>query len=223
MDLNKFSSFYSGLLYDTLRFELKYKKPFVLEGDIKPLWNFKCPIFGRAFTCKGQKIRYPHFVIDDIRLDMLSNLKSDTILIYDTGSNVTSATFGDITALIAKLSGCKGAIFDGCTRDINAITNLQFPVFGKGTIPVDSYGHWQVEYYNKEIYMKGIDGIICVSPNDYIFGDKDGILIIPNKLINPLYKAAIEKSKKEEELRKAIKNSLSSINLIKEYTKRGIH
>lgn len=217
-----FNKLYSGVIYDTLHTDFKYDKPFVLSSKIKPVWDFRTIIFGKAFTCKGKLVRHARFIDDNIRLQMLSNIPKDSIMVYDTDCYYGVAHFGDITATIAKKSGCVGAVIDGCTRDVEAIENINFPVFCRGIIPIDSYGYWQVTDYNVGISILGINGSVIVTPNDYIFGDRDGVLVIPGDIIQSVYKKATERMKREEKLRNKIKNS-KRVNLVKAYKNTEIH
>lgn len=220
--MKNLKQFYSGLLYDVIHTDLKYDKPFVLNRKIKPAWNFNQHIFGKAFTVKGKLVRHSHFIDDTIRLNMLSNLKKDTVMIYDTEAYYDVAHFGEITATIAKKAGCNGVVLDGCTRDIEAIEKLDFPIFCKDITPIDSYGYWQVTGYNCDIMVSGEDGSIIITPDDYIFGDRDSVIIIPNRLIDDVYDNSIKKLKAEERLKEKILKT-KSINLIKAYQEEGIH
>ena len=213
---------YSGLLYDVMHSDLGYTKPFVLASEIKPAWNFNNYIFGSAFTCKGGIVEHFDLINDDIRLEMLSKITKNSIMVYDTDAYYKVAHFGDITATIAQRAGSLGVVIDGCTRDMDAIEKLKFPIFCRNTLPIDSYGSWQITEYQIPIYIRGMRGFVKINPGDYVFGDKDGVLIIPSELLSDLLNKAQKRLKKEEELKRKIIKS-SNTNLIKEYHQRGIH
>ncbi len=220
--MKDFSNLYSGIIFDAMIYDIKYEKPFTLNRKIKPAWNFNTKVFGKVFTCKGKPVRHPRFIDDKIRLNMLSKIPKNSVMVYDTECYFEVAHFGELTANIAKRAGCKGVIIDGCTRDIQYIEQLQFPVFCRDVIPIDSFGTWQIVDYNTNILVSGFSELIEIKKDDYIFGDRDGVLVIPNKLINEVYKKANNRLEREKALRNKIKKS-KNINLVKEYESNEIH
>jgi len=212
----------SGIIYDVLHTTLKYNKPFVLDRKIKPAWSFNTHLFGQVFTCKGKLVRHSHFLDDTIRLKMLSNISEDNrVMVYDTDRYYDVAHFGDITAAIAQKKGCKGVVIDGCTRDIEGIEELNFPIFCRDILPIDSFGTWQIIDYNCEIILPAIDGRVVVKPNDWIFGDRDSVLIIPEKLVDTVLVESEKQFEAEERLKTKILNN--NIDLIQAYGEENIH
>lgn len=199
--LINFNKLYSGVIYDSMKFDIGYNKPFVLNKNIKPLWNFDKPFFGKAFTCRGEKVVKE---IDDYkRLEAFKSIRKGQIYILDAGGDESVAHFGDITAKIIHRFGCAGAVIDGYTRDIKFIEKDRFPIFGKGIQPIDAYGRWQLVDYSCKIKIKDV----IINPQDYIYGDKDGVLVLPHNLINDIVKSAEERMKKEDKMRRFIKKS----------------
>lgn len=98
------------------------------------------------------------------------------------------AYFGELNANLSIRSGAVGTIVGGVTRDCTAVRNLDYPVFSKGYCCQDVRGRATLESHNQEIMLYGTS----INSGDLIFGDVDGIVIIP-KLIE------------EEVLAKAIK------------------
>jgi len=211
----------SGVIYDVLHTTLKYNKPFVLDRKIKPAWSFNTHIFGQVFTCKGKLIRHSHFLDDNIRLKMLSEIPKNRVMVYDTDRYYDVAHYGDITATIAQKKGCIGAVIDGCTRDIEGIEDINFPVFCRDILPIDSYGTWQIVDYNCEIILPAIDGRVVVNPNDWIFGDRDSVIIIPESLVESVVIEAEKQIDAEERLKNKILNN--NIDLIQAYEEENIH
>ena len=71
--------------------------------------------------------------------------------------------------------GARGAVIDGFIRDARQILAMGFPVFTTGLSPVDSNGRGDVVAYNVPIECGGV----TVNPGDIVFGDADGVVIIP--------------------------------------------
>jgi regulator of RNase E activity RraA len=87
------------------------------------------------------------------------------------------AYFGELNANLAIRSGACGVIVGGVTRDTAEVAKLGLPVFSKGSSCKDVRQRATLESYNKTINLDGVK----ISPNDLIFGDCDGVIIIPKK------------------------------------------
>ena len=104
-------------------------------------------------------------------------------------------------------------MIDGFTRDTKAIIDMEFPVFVRGIAPFDSKGRSDVIAYNVEIECGGV----TVSPGDIIFGDCDGIVVIPQSIEEEVIAASFEKVRGEKEVRNALLNGMSTTEAFKKY------
>ena len=97
-----------------------------------------------------------------------------------------------------------------------------FPVFCKDIFPVDAYGRWQITDYGKPIKMKGKNGNVKVNQGDIIFADGDAVICIHKNVAKKVLKYSLIRLKKENMIRKEIKNcSLNPKNINKLYKKVG--
>ena len=92
---------------------------------------------------------------------------------------------------------------------------MQFPVFMTGISPVDSSGRGDVIAYNVPIECGGVK----VNPGDIVFGDYDGVVIIPKKVENKVIEAALKKVSGENRTRGEL---LKGLTLKAVYDKYGI-
>jgi 4-hydroxy-4-methyl-2-oxoglutarate aldolase len=74
-------------------------------------------------------------------------------------------------------------------------------VFCRGTQPIDAYGRWQIVAYQTPIRLQGADGWVNVQPNDWIFADADGVLVIPEQLASTVCQLAEERVRNEDLVR----------------------
>ena len=210
MDLrSRFEKLYCGVIYDALTFDIKYPKPFVVDKAIIPQWDRENSqvLFGHAFTCKGRRVLHPEDIDDKIRIKMFRDFTDGCIQVIDTDGDNTVAHFGDISAKIAKEFGCRGAVIDGYTRDLKLIARDQFPIFCRGTFPVDAYRKWQIVQFQIDIILAGVDGQVTVLPGDYVFGDPDGVLVIPRDLAEDVCRLAEERLARENMVRDRLKGA----------------
>lgn len=157
-----------------------------LRSDIKPLADhFK--IAGRAVT-----VRLPDGENGAV-LEAIRAANEGDILVIDAKGNTNRAVAGDFVISLAKGIGVQGFVVDGVVRDIAAIRELDFPVFSLGTTVAagNKNGGGQV---NSPIAIGGV----TVQPGDYIIGDVDGVLVVPQEDAERIVAAAEAKVKKDE-------------------------
>lgn len=120
------------------------------------------------------------------------------------------AYFGDLNANMALRAGAVGAVIGGKTRDYSAVKALNFPVFSTGYSCADVRKRATTESYNKRIIVQGIE----VSPGDLIFGDNDGVVVIPQKYEDEVLKRAFESIEKEAKVRASITTGMQAKNIV---------
>jgi regulator of RNase E activity RraA len=172
----RYKRLYTGLVYDACEhFGLGGR---AMQSGIYPLVA-TMQVAGPAFTvhCVSTPSRDPH--THDIRLGMLRSMTPGCIQIRDTQNNRSCGQFGEISATAAKAAGCAGAVIDGSTRDSNYLIKMGFPTFCRFRNPAEAFGRFMAVDYQIPIYVGGIDGQMAVYPGDYVFGDNDGVVIVP--------------------------------------------
>jgi 4-hydroxy-4-methyl-2-oxoglutarate aldolase len=94
-----------------------------------------------------------------------------------------------------------GRVVDGYVRDSALLKRDGFPVYCRGTQPIDAYGRWQIVDYQVDVFLHGTDGLVRVRPNDYIFADSDGVIVIPGELGDEVCRLATERMARENRIR----------------------
>ena len=79
-------------------------------------------------------------------------------------------------------SDARGAVIDGGARDTDYILELGFPVFARYRTPIDIVGRWHLVAYNVPIQI----GHVHIEPGDYILGDRDGVIAVPQEVAEGL-------------------------------------
>ena len=115
-----------------------------------------------------------------------------------------SALWGELLTASAKARGAVGAVLDGYTRDTPQVLEQNFPVFCTGTWAQDSSVRTYVFDYRCDIEI----GQVTVHDGDIIFGDVDGVLIIPKEIMEETLSLALEKASKEKTMRKAVESGM---------------
>lgn len=108
-----------------------------------------------------------------------------TVLCFDCGGDMQPAHFGEMSCQLAYAHGCRGMLLAGNCRDTQYVLKMpDFPLFSFGTRP-NAFGGWIITEVNVPIYLPGhLTHYVKVMPGDFIFGDNDGVQLIPKRLVD---------------------------------------
>ena len=145
----------------------------------------------------------------------VDSLKQDDVLVCSTNGSTRICFWGELLSTAARARGARGAVIDGFIRDVRKIMEMQFPIFTTGITPIDSNGRGEVVAYNVPIECGGV----TVNPGDIVFGDADGVVVIPQTVETQVIEAALEKVSGENRTRDALQEGAT---LREVYDKFGI-
>lgn len=133
----------------------------------------------------------------------VAGLADGTVLCFDCGGDMQPAHFGEMSCQLAYSHGCRGMLLAGNCRDTQYVLKMpDFPMFSFGTRP-NAFGGWVITEVNQPIYLPGhLTHYVKVMPGDFIFGDNDGVQLIPQDLVDEVLlrvEATFEKENKERE------------------------
>ena len=140
-----------------------------------------------------------------LMLEALDNLKKNEVYVC-TGSSSDYALWGELMSTRALMCGAVGAVIDGYSRDTKGILKLDFPTFSHGRYAQDQGPRGMVVGYRVPIEMNGV----WIEPGDIIFGDMDGVCVIPQKVEMEVIHVAWKKAKGEKIVQKAIENGMTA-------------
>lgn len=130
-----------------------------------------------------------------------------------TGTMFRCANWGEILTATAKARKAAGAVVNGFHRDTPKVLEQQWPVFSRGAYGQDSAPRMKVLDYRCPIEIEGV----WIEPGDIVFGDVDGVLVIPQRLEVDVVAGALEKARAEKSVRKAIENGMSCTDAFRKY------
>jgi regulator of RNase E activity RraA len=125
----------------------------------------------------------------ELEIALVDSLKPGEIPVFACSNPLRIAPWGELLSTAAGVRGAAGALMDGCVRDIKAIKAMGFPVFHGGIAPLDSKGRGKIMTIDAPIECAGVP----VSTGDLIFGDADGVVIIPKAVEEKVLELAFEK------------------------------
>ena len=140
-----------------------------------------------------------------LMLEALDDLKTDEVYIC-TGSSPSYALWGELMSTRAIKLGAAGAVLDGYIRDTSGILDLGFPTFSYGSYAQDQGPRGKVIDFRCTLQL----GKVFINPGDIIYGDRDGVCIIPAESEKEVINGAIEKATGEKWVQKAIESGMSA-------------
>lgn len=138
-------------------------------------------------------------------LEALDDLKPKEIYVC-AGASPHYALWGELMSVRAQKLGAAGAVVNGYSRDTREILRLGFPVFSYGSFAQDQAPRGKVIDFRVPIRMDAV--LICTG--DLLFGDIDGVCVIPQDAISEVFTRAFEKARGEKRVRLAIENGMSA-------------
>jgi regulator of RNase E activity RraA len=195
---------YTAVLSDVLdSFGYRHQamRPFV-----RPLDEAKV-LFGRARTGLYMNT---YSVADgenpyEVEIELVDDLKPGDVAVFDCGGPTERiAPWGELLSTASIKRGAVGCVTDGLVRDVRLIRELGFPVFHGGIGPLDSKGRGKMMARDVPISCGGV----AVASGDLIFGDVDGVVVIPQAIAGQVIDAAIAKVKHENVTRDELNRGL---------------
>ncbi len=181
---------YSAVISDVLD-ELGYKEQ-AMGREIRPL-SPDFVLAGRAKTILWVDVYEagPDPYAGEIAA--VDSIKRGEVAVNCTNQSVRNAPWGELMSTATRARGGLGAIVDGLIRDSLRIINMGFPVFCSGLRPVDSKGRGIVLDCDVTVEVGGV----TVKPGDIVFGDNDGVVVVPSECEGEVFEKALDKVNRE--------------------------
>ena len=144
--------------------------------------------------------------------DSLDALKEGEVYVCAGGTSECAVWGGLMTTRAMKL-GATGVVIDGCYRDSKEILEVNFPTFGHFAFPADQKSRGLIIDYRCSISI----GSVKIEDGDFIFGDMDGIVVIPKKLTDVVLENAFQKLQTENQIRNALMKGMSAKDAFEQF------
>ena len=141
-----------------------------------------------------------------LMFEALDDLKPGEIYVA-SGASPRYALWGELMATRAKILGAHGALVNGFARDTDGIKALGFPCFCTGYYAQDQGVRGKVMDYRCALEIGGVR----IEPGTLLFGDKEGVLVIPRQAEEEVIRLALEKVRGEKLVAKAIRDGMSAV------------
>lgn len=169
-------------------------------------------IVGRAMPVQLADVVGPQSKPFGLMTEALDQIEPGEIYIV-TGGSQNCAAWGEIMTAAAKTRGGAGAVINGFHRDTPRVLEQNWPVFSRGSYAQDAGVRSAVVNFRCSIEIGGV----LIRPGDLIFGDIDGVLIVPRSLEAEVMTLSLEKATGEKVVRKEIEAGVSTTEVFKKY------
>jgi 4-hydroxy-4-methyl-2-oxoglutarate aldolase len=129
----------------------------------------------------------------DLEISLVDSLREGEVAVMACGGSERIAPWGALLSTASHVRKAAGCITDGFVRDTQTIRGLNFPVFHRGIAPLDSKGRGEVQAIDVPVMCDGVR----VESGDMIFGDADGVVVVPRQAEAEVLRVAFEKLSKE--------------------------
>ena len=198
----RYDRLYTGAIADML--DKKGCRNQVLPYYITPFTHAN-RIAGAAFTARGYPCATTTNDDTSTRLAILDSITPGTVSAWSCGGSLECAHWGEIMSTAARERGCTGAVVDGGVRDVDFINAMKYPVFARFKSSASSIGRWDIQEY--QVPIKIGNTLIC--PDDFIFGDIDGVVVVPKEMTLEVLIAAEDVYERETGMREELRRGVS--------------
>jgi regulator of RNase E activity RraA len=140
-----------------------------------------------------------------LMLEALDDLRLNEVYVA-TGGSFRYALWGELMSTRAQYLRAAGAVLNGFVRDAAGIEALSFPTFCRGVYAQDQGPRGKVIDFRTPIEIEGVR----IAPGDLIFGDREGVLVIPSDVEGEAVTAALAKASTENKVAAAIRGGMSA-------------
>ena len=185
-----------------------------MDPSIRPLVP-SMKTWGEAVTAYFENMTEVPEKPFQMEMEVVDDLKEGQVIVSQCNSMGLSAAWGGLLSNAAIGRKAAGVITDGGARDYNEVVQLNFPTFCRGLTPYDSLGRMDV--VDRDINI--ICGGTRVVPGDLVYGDIDGVVVVPRDMVDEVVTKAWEKVQGENTVREELRSGAS---IVKTFEKYGI-
>jgi len=165
-------------------------------------------------THPGTKVCGPAYTVQTIPRDnkilhrAYASAQPGDVLVVHCSDYYEAGYWGDLMSLGAHTKGIAGLVIDACVRDADDIDAMGFPVFSRG-LCIRGTSSIEGGSLNEPIVI----GEVVIYPGDYIVGDRDGVVVVPQGRIQEAIEKATAREVREESIREQLRQGRTSIQI----------
>lgn len=183
---------------DSLGLMQQAMKPFVrpLDDTLQLIGRARTGLYMPVYQHRAGENPY------EVEIALVDGLKADDVVVLACdGPTERIAPWGELLSTACVARGAAGCVTDGLVRDVRQIREMRFPVFAGGIGPLDTKGRARMMESDVPVQCAGV----VVRPGDLVFGDVDGVVVVPREHEREVVARAIDKVRGENQSRDALR------------------
>lgn len=194
------SALYTAVLSDVLDgmgYMHQAMRPFVrpLDDSLVLMGRARTGLWMSVYATTAGENPYEH------EIALIDDLQPDEVPVFGCGGPTDRvAPWGELLSTASRCRGAAGCITDGLVRDVRQIREMRFPVFHGGIGPLDTRGRARMMAMDVPTECGGVR----VATGDVVFGDVDGVVVIPAAIAEDAIALALAKVAAENRTRDAL-------------------
>lgn len=173
-------------------------------------------VAGFAYTIIGQMAPYEGQG-DAKKMEACHGIGPDDVSVW-SGNGTGVCYFGELIALGMVERGSTGAVLDGGLRDVGALRDHGFSAFAAYRSAVQSIGRWRVIGHQVPAYVSGATSRwVVVNPGDFVLGDGDGVIIVPQSVIDEVLEKTEAMTLTENNVRASLRGGMTLEQALEQY------
>jgi regulator of RNase E activity RraA len=183
---------------DSLGLRRQAMRPFVrpLDDDLQLVGRARTGLYMPVYELRDGENPYA------VEIALVDDLKPrDVAVLACNGPTDRIAPWGELLSTASAARGAAGCVTDGLVRDVRQIRAMRFPVFHGGIGPLDTRGRARMVERDTEVECAGV----VVRSGDIVFGDVDGVVVIPREREHEVIALAVAKVSGENRTRDALR------------------
>jgi regulator of RNase E activity RraA len=182
---------------DALGLRNQVLRPFVrpLDDSLVLVGRARTGLYMPAYSVRDGENPY------EVEMALIDDLRpGDVPVLACNGPTERIAPWGELLSTACVARQAAGCVTDGLVRDVRQIRAMRFSVFHGGIGPLDTKGRARMVERDIPVECAGAP----VRSGDIVFGDADGVAILPQERAEEIVARAKEKLSGENKTREAL-------------------
>ena len=189
--------------------------PPVLDNRLQPI-GANSTFAGPAYTISGESVSFQGG--DKAKLSAIDAMPPGVVALWASMDAKGVCCFGDLLASAMRSRGCIAAVVDGGVRDTTFLEGCGMPVVARYRTPAQGIGRWRVTTSQNPVRVRGaLEEWLTVAPGDILVGDADGLIVIPQQLLEEITAKVQVWAQSETNARAEIMDGLPLLAALEKY------